>query len=283
MGKRFAKLEADASHFGDKEDPVWQELRDQRKESADPETATGQDEEKDENSPASTALENGTQHDQDDSGDDPKGGLSTFDGIEDETAVSEKKRRGCVQRHRRALFCGGACCLVFVLLLGVLALIGYLLFRPKEPGVGFNNLKVHQLRPNITPLPPRATLSFNVSGTLGFDNPNYFSLTYFNTSAYISYRNTTLATVPVNEGHIPARSNRDIALSAIGRDFNIISKVRDLTSDLSRNRVPLTVNAFVPGKFSVLGIFQHEFQVSFDLLSCMLATLVLDFTRFRVC
>ncbi|GAQ90258.1 Late embryogenesis abundant protein [Klebsormidium nitens] len=254
VGKRLEKLEVDASRFGGEED------RDEREENADPDTATGEDQEKDENGRAGTALENGFKHNREDSVDDSKGGLGTFDGIEDERGVPEKKSRGCVQHHRRALLCGGACCLIFVLLLGILALIGYLLFRPKEPGVKFNNLKVHQLRPNITPLPPKATLTFNVSGTLSLDNPNYFALTYYNTSAYILYRNTTLATVPVKEGHIPARSNRDIALSAIGRDFNVISKLRDLSSDLSRNRVPLTVNTFVPGRFSVLGTFGHEFQ-----------------------
>eukprot|EP00243_Klebsormidium_subtile_P003900 TRINITY_DN1753_c0_g1_i1.p1 TRINITY_DN1753_c0_g1~~TRINITY_DN1753_c0_g1_i1.p1 ORF type:complete len:332 (-),score=21.78 TRINITY_DN1753_c0_g1_i1:553-1503(-) len=254
VGKRLARPEADASGFGGEEN------QDQREENVDPEVVRGKHEERDEENLAGEALQNGSEHHQDHAEDETKGSLTTLDGIQDEREVSEKEKRGCVQRHRRALICGGACCLIFVLLLGVLALVAYLLFRPKDPGVGFDNLKVHELRPNVTPLPPKATLSFNLSGTLSFDNPNYFSLTYFNTSAYILYRNTTLATVPVSEGHIPARRSRDIALSAIGRDFNLIAKLRDLTSDLSRNRVPLMVDTFIPGRFSILGIFRHGFQ-----------------------
>lgn len=188
-------------------------------------------------------------------------GLASFDGIEGGEGSAKKKKRGFVQRHRCTLCCVGSCCAIFILIVGICALVGYLLFRPKAPGIGLDNLKVNDFSPKFTIIPPRATLNFNVSGTLSLSNPNYFSLTYYNTSAYVLYRNTSLATIPVDRGHVPARANRELNLSAVGRDFAVVSQLRALTTDVNNQRVPLTVNTNIPGKWSVLGLVRHGFEV----------------------
>ncbi|KAI4305118.1 hypothetical protein L6164_028504 [Bauhinia variegata] len=92
-------------------------------------------------------------------------------------------------------------------------------------------------------------------------NPNYASFRYYNSTAYVNYRDLIVAEVPMQGQLIPARSKINLTTSA---DFMVAKLIEDpnFWLDFANGSLNFTSMATLPGKVAMLKTIKFKGTVN---------------------
>ncbi|KAL2349502.1 hypothetical protein Fmac_003502 [Flemingia macrophylla] len=157
----------------------------------------------------------------------------------------------CMRCSKGLKICCGVTATLVIILIVVLVVLYFTLFKPKDPDIILQSVKLESYSLEILP-----ALQLNVSlGTVvTVDNPNRGSFTYQNSTAHIYYRGYLVAQAPLHEDTIPAR--RDHNISTTVTIFVDVQKFHDLPNDYATGVINFTSTTTLVGKVKVLNLFK---------------------------
>lgn len=161
-------------------------------------------------------------------------------------------------KSRRVLkICCGLVALLLFLILLVSVLLVFTAFKPKDPKVItqptiLENVE-YKLYPNVS---INATVVLNVT----ICNRNHGSFKFKDSTAYVDYRGTLIAQIPIDHSKIPARGNFTITAYANVTTGKMITDP-NFYNDLGSGHFNFTSRATLDGEVSFLKIIKLEAKV----------------------
>lgn len=149
------------------------------------------------------------------------------------------------------IWCGSAI-LVVILLVTVMVVLFFTVFKPKDPDIILQSVKLERFKLEF----PTLGLNISLGVVVTVENHNHGSFTYQNSTAYVYHRGTLVAEAPLHEDTIPSRHDHNITMSfSTFADFN---KLTDLFTDYSTGVINFTSTVSLFGKVDVLNLFKMK-------------------------
>lgn len=153
-------------------------------------------------------------------------------------------------RIRRLKLCCGVSAILLIVVVVVLTTLSLTIFKPKQPEITAHpNLVFHS----------DSQLNVTIQMVITIDNPNYEGFKYKNTTAYVTYRETVVAEVPIVQEHVPARAKLNVTTSA---DL-MVSKLMSnpyFWNDVASGCLNLNSQATLHGQVSLLKFLKLHFK-----------------------
>ncbi|KAJ9550162.1 hypothetical protein OSB04_014207 [Centaurea solstitialis] len=162
-------------------------------------------------------------------------------------------------KSRRAIkICCGIVALLLFIFLIVFVILLFTVFKPKNPKVTTHPTSLEnvefQLFPNVS---INATIVLNVT----INNRNYGSFKYHSSVAYVDYRGTLIAEIPIEEAKIPAHGKFTItAYANVTADKMLMNP--DFYNDIGSGHLNFTSTATLKGKVSIFNIIKMGAKVT---------------------
>ncbi|XAR55398.1 hypothetical protein NMG60_11035459 [Bertholletia excelsa] len=154
--------------------------------------------------------------------------------------------------HKGLKICCAVTLILLIIFIIVAVILSFTVFKPKMPEVTAHPANLENISFQLSP-----TFSFNA--TLGLvisiNNRNYGSFKYKNTTAYIDYRGTTVAEVPIEAEKVPARGKLNITTYANVTADKLVTNPNFL-KDLAALRFNFTSTTAMDGKVSLMNVFK---------------------------
>jgi len=168
------------------------------------------------------------------------------------------------------------CCCVFslifivVAIVGVVALVVFIVLKPKKPEFNLQSVTVVSLE-TYPPLGSALTsmevfLTLNITMAFTALNPNKVGIKYSGSEFYVMYKDMPLGVAVVPPFYQPSHSNTTVQTELVVTRVNILQAAAlDLIRDATVNdRVPLRITGDVGARIRVLQINSPKVQVSLD-------------------
>jgi hypothetical protein len=156
--------------------------------------------------------------------------------------------------HRRLKIC----CAVTVVLLVIIAVVAvslaFTIFKAKDPIITLHPEGLQNITSGFS-MSMNSTANYTFSTVISFENPNYGSFLFKNTTAYVNYHGDLVGEAPIGGRHVPARVKLNLTTSVSIVPRRLVNNSLFL-GDLAAERFNLTTTAALPGKVSLLKIFK---------------------------
>ncbi|BFG26153.1 hypothetical protein CerSpe_124270 [Prunus speciosa] len=154
---------------------------------------------------------------------------------------------------RRGLkICCGITAIFLVIVVIVLTTLSLTLFKPKDPKINAKPVGLENIQFSLF---PNVTLNVTLGMLITIENRNYGSFKYKNSTAYVHYRNSVVAEVPIEGELVPARGKINMTTSVDLKGETIISNP-NFMADVTSGSLNMTSTASLHGKVSLLKIFK---------------------------
>ncbi|KAG2720460.1 hypothetical protein I3843_02G027800 [Carya illinoinensis] len=180
--------------------------------------------------------------------------LSSGDGDVEATLRKQKTRR-----KRCMIKCCGCIVASVLILVAVILILIFTVFRVKDPTVKMNRISVTRLE-----LINRMTLVFGVNMSLAADvsvkNPNVASFKYKNTTTTLFYRDMVVGEVQTPPGKAKARRTMHLNVTAdiVVDRLMSQSNVPDLLADVRSGLLTVGTYSIIPGRVKMLSIISKH-------------------------
>lgn len=164
---------------------------------------------------------------------------------------------GSEKFHKRLKICCGVALILLIVFVVISLILYFAMLKPKEPHVTPHPASLENIQLRIF---PKFRLNVTLGMVITIRNPNYGSFKYKNTKAYISYRGTIIAEVPIEPEVVPARGELNIrTYASVTADKLVLN--HHFLRDLVTGRFDLTSSATLQGTVSVLKVFKLRAEV----------------------
>ncbi|KAK7366527.1 hypothetical protein VNO80_08520 [Phaseolus coccineus] len=158
----------------------------------------------------------------------------------------------CVRCSKGFKICCVTAILLFILLATLLLVLFFTVFKPKDPDIILQHVKLQGFKLEL----PTLNLNVSLGIVVTVENPNHGSFTYQNSTAYLYHGETLVAEAPLHEDTIPARRDHNITTSL--SIFADITKLKGLSTDYSRGVINFTSSVTLLGKVKVVNLFKMK-------------------------
>ncbi|ONI18493.1 hypothetical protein PRUPE_3G218800 [Prunus persica] len=154
---------------------------------------------------------------------------------------------------RRGLkICCGITAIFLVIVVIVLTTLSLTLLKPKDPKINAKPVGLENIQFSLF---PNVTLNVTLGMLITIENRNYGSFMYKNSTAYVHYRNSVVAEVPIEGELVPARGKINTTTSVDLNAETLISNP-NFIADVTSGSLNMTSTASLHGKVSLLKIFK---------------------------
>ncbi|KAI3736280.1 hypothetical protein L6452_15819 [Arctium lappa] len=162
-------------------------------------------------------------------------------------------------KSRRVLtICCGVVALLLFIFLIVFIILLFTVFKPKNPKVTTHPTSLEnvefQIYPNVS---INATIVLNVT----INNRNYGSFEFCSSTAYVDYRGTLIAEIPIEQAKIPAHGNFTITAYANVTTEKMVMNP-DFYNDMGSGHLNFTSTATLKGKVSIFKLIEMGAKVT---------------------
>ncbi|EFJ07439.1 hypothetical protein SELMODRAFT_418701 [Selaginella moellendorffii] len=178
--------------------------------------------------------------------------------------------------YDRSRACRRCCCIGFLLvvvLAAIVALVLFLVLRPRRPDFSLQDARIVSFRVEqpapLTTSGMAVLLSMDLELTLAAHNPNKVGIRYSATRIYIYYRRNFVGLAVAPAFYQPARSSGLVRASIVVDRVNVLqATAEDLLQDAASGIVKLDLRGKIPARIVVLGIQTPRIEVG---ISCEIA------------
>lgn len=183
------------------------------------------------------------------------------------------------EKYRISSFSLGRCCccvlsVLFIVatIIGIIALVVFLVIKPKKPEFELQSVAVEALRVEPPPGSVSAVasmevfLSLNIAMVFAASNPNNVGIKYSPSKFYVMYKGMPIGVAVVPAFYQPSHSHTTVETRLLVNRVNILQAAAlDLFRDATVNdRVALRLTGDVGARIRVIQITLPQVQVSLD-------------------
>lgn len=176
---------------------------------------------------------------------------------------------------RRGLkICCGATAIFLVIVIIILTTLSLTILKLKQPIIDAKPVGVQNIQFSLF---PSATLNVTLNMLITIENRNRIgSFKYKNATAYVHYRDSIVAEVPIQADFVPARGKVNMTTSVDLMGETILSNP-NFMSDVASGSLNMTSIASLHGRVSILNFLKlHAMALSTCNISCFILTKTID-------
>ncbi|KAL2649748.1 hypothetical protein R1flu_017876 [Riccia fluitans] len=177
-------------------------------------------------------------------------------GTEPFAVPSPMRQQKAAKRSRKkcCLWCCGITTGVIVLVVVILVILGFTVFKPKDPKLRVDSVVLDSFSFDLSNLlNPKVNVSLDTK--VSVNNPNYASFKYRNTTAFIFYHGKEIGESSIPEGKIKSRGTVQLAVPvSVFISSNLLNA--NLTTDLTSGVFPVSSQVEITGTANFLNIIK---------------------------
>jgi len=157
--------------------------------------------------------------------------------------------------HKRRNVCLGVTAAVIILLILLMVVLGFTVFKAKHPVTTMNSITLQNLRVGFNIAKLSVTVNVTVDVDLAVYNPNKVGFKYSNSSALLNYRGEQVGQVPITASRISAGETKPMNVTLTLMADRLLSNSK-LYSDAISGTLPFNTFTRLSGKVIILNIFK---------------------------
>lgn len=161
----------------------------------------------------------------------------------------------------------GLCCFSLLIITAiVIVILGFTVFKKKDPTITVNSVTITGVSPKINIL----KFSFDFNLTLSVDstvsNPNRVAFKHYPGTIDILYKDTEIGYVYIDGGTVPERGSEEVKsnLTLTLDSFAHVNLTMALLSDLMGDEIAFNTTARIPGRVMILGFIKKDLIATAD-------------------
>lgn len=166
------------------------------------------------------------------------------------------------RRRRRCLACCGACTVLLVIIIVVLVILAFTVFKPKNPTLHVDSITLENFNAQIEfNIPPSLKLNVTLGLVLSIKNRNKVGFNFYNSTAYMFYRDREVGVTPIPSGKVGAGKTVQVSTSLLLFADRLLRDVQ-VYADFLAGSLPFTTKSDISGRVTILNIFKRHVDTS---------------------
>ncbi|XP_022924899.1 uncharacterized protein LOC111432307 [Cucurbita moschata] len=171
-----------------------------------------------------------------------------------EIASSTKDPKSIRSRRRRNT-CIGVSIATVLLLIVLIVILAFTVFKAKRPITAINSVALADLDLSLNIARSAVGLNITLIVDVSITNPNKVGFSYSNSTALLNYRGELIGEAPIPSGRINANQSKRMNITVTIMADRLL-RSSTVLSDVVAGSIPLNTYTRISGKVRILGIFK---------------------------